>query len=215
MSLTGVTWLTGEVIDETRLNYMVKNTEEIKTYFTTGTSWGEAQVDALGWVNIAAWSGGQIIDSIRLNQMYSNQRILQSIVGSGVTVWSDSTEYLQDAYIDNDDGRHTSPNPYLTLDGNQFGPTLPIEWTVPVSETDHAITNKDISMYDDYSLIEIGLWFGVNGGEGGMVSNKSKFVKLPNMNYLSYWITVGKKGNPASYYRSNLTVISHNDFTNW
>lgn len=215
MSLTAVTWLTGEVIDETRLNYMVQNTEHVKTFFTTGTSWGEAQIDSLGWVDIEAWATDQIIDSTRLNQMFSNQNILQSLVASGITIWEDSTEYLEDQFINSPDGRHTSPRPYLTLDGERFGSEFYIDWTVPVSETSYAITNRDISMYEDYSIIDVGIWFGVNGGTDGQVTNMTKFVKLPNMNYLSYWITVGKKGNPASYYRKNLTVIAHSNFQSW
>lgn len=234
-SLTGITWLSGELADADRLNTVVDNTSYVKslfttactwTLYTTGTSWSN-----LGWVDISPrWETGQIIDATRLNQMYTNQNVLRSLIGDGISIWQDSNTYSGDSYYQNDTGAFGGTF-FLTLNGNQIGRTLSapsggLHLEPPAGGFDwvaYAVKNLDISGYAEYEVITVGFNFGVvgDGNQNGMATRAVKFVKLPDMNRLSYWVTLGTTYWAPPYTTIakdhsilNLTVTAHNDIIN-
>jgi len=208
MSLTGVTWLTGEVIDETRLNYMVDNLTYAKSLFTSGTPWLVSSWTGTEWVDILPrYSTGQVIDSIRLNQMYTNQFALRSIEDE-VIIWDDESREQYDDIIGADYVFDWSF--YLKINGTKIGSTIYPPTTQNVWQ-EFAVTNIPIDSYPDFTPLKMTIYHGWD------TSPSVRFIKTPQMKYISYWVTLGFN-SPEGYARNgreNFIVIGHNEFTSW
>lgn len=209
MSITGVTWLTGEYVDATRLNYIVDNTAYIQTLFTTGTPWVDTNWANAGFVDVDTWADGQVIDSVRMNQMFANQNIMNEIVGSGLTIMNDTATYDDVPY---------HGDFFIVINGVQKGTPVrsslvPYEWTKRV------VSNIDLSEYEDYSILDITFkWkYWLNGEVIVPTYFGVKAIKYPQTNYISFDVELSMLEDYPNYRfgRKNLNVLIHDDYTIW
>lgn len=216
MALTGITWLTGEVVDENRLNQAVANTEYVKSMYSVIHPYSATAWSATSWAAVPAWATGQIIDEARLNQMYTNQAVLQSVVDVH-TVWDFQEEHWFGGYV------RLEPLPrgglldyqfvyydkiMLLANGVKIGSTLSLPVNDGVWNT-MSIANIPLEGYEDYSVVKLGFWFGET------TVYTARFVKLPEMHYVSYWVKAAKTYGQNTWNWKELVVRAHRSFTNW
>jgi len=205
MPLTAVTWLTSEIIDETRLNTMVDNSTYTKNLFTSGCPWSASSWTDLGWVDITPFATDQIIDSTRMNQMYTNQNVLLSKVSSGETIWNAPDEMRYDENI--------LPNYlgvfYLMVNGEQIGstysfaPDIGMRYSTAPTTVICNGTNLDISRIPDGSIVDVNYNYGFDSSE------IVKFVKISTINYISYTVTLRNYDSYPYFGLKDLKVIVH------
>lgn len=208
MSLTGITWLTGEVVDEARLNGLVANTAYVKSLFATIDPYSATSWTATSWATVTAWNTGEIIDDARLNQMYLNQGVLRSVVDSH-TVWNfpDEHFYTRTTPLDRT-GRTTYNQLWLLANGSKIGAALTLPTNDGVWNT-LSVSNIPLDGYDDFEIITLGFWIGDIG-----THYKARFVKLPETQYVSFTIKVAKTYGYYSWSWKELVVKAHRTFIN-
>jgi hypothetical protein len=209
MSLTGITWLTGEVVDQTRLNYQVGNTSYLKTLFSSISPYSSTSWTATAWSDVSAWSTGQIIDETRLNQMHTNQSVLRSVVDVH-TVWNFPEEHYWSRTVPLDRYGNSIYNQiFLEANDVKFGSNLVLPTNDGVWNT-MKLSNMPLDGYPDYEVIKLGFYFG------DMRTNyMARFAKIPEMKYLSFSVKVAKTIGGGSYNWKELVVKAHRTFTNW
>lgn len=212
MALTGITWLTGEVIDATRLNQTVANTTYVKSMYSLIHPYSATSWSATSWATVPAWATGQIIDETRLNQMYTNQGVLRSVVDVHL-VWDFATEHYYAATRNEPiprNGTYVNPNQICLLNaaGGNLGPNLTFPYNDGVWNT-MTVQNISLDGYEDYDVVPMGFWFGERQ------TCTARFVKLPEMHYLSFWVKVAKAYGQYTWNWKELVVKAHRSYTNW
>ena len=143
------------------------------------------------------WANGDTITEVKLDQMVANEEHVRNEADFKMIV-SDGHEEIAEA----------SANSFqLEVDGASLGSGV----TAPAGAGPFELYENDlnISGYSD-GLREL----SVVGPSGTSVI---RFVKTPDINYLTYFVTLGRRtfDGDTEVYSRDLTVIAHKDTQGW